>query len=119
MKKIDDIENLFKTHYNSMNRLAMLILRDETVSKDIVHDVFETLLTSGKSDVTSAFLMTAVKNRCLKHIRSLSVQERVKGIYSIGANETVDEAWPDEEPIGLIQAQWLMNSPNRVVMLSI
>lgn len=104
MTKIDDIENLFRTHYGAMYRLAMQLLRDDNVSKDIVHDVFESLLAYGKSDVTTAYLLTAVRNRCLKHIRSLSVQERVKEIYSIGENETIDEEWPDDETIGLIQA---------------
>ena len=39
----DDIERLFRTHYAAMYRLAMLILRDDDVARDIVHDVFERL----------------------------------------------------------------------------
>lgn len=48
----DDIELLFRTHYAAMYRLAMLILRDDDVARDIVHDVFEALLVSGKSYVS-------------------------------------------------------------------
>ena len=103
MTKFDDIENLFRTHYASMFRLAMLILRDENVSKDIVHDVFEALLVSGKEDVAEAYLLTAVRNRCLKHIRSLSVKDRLKEIYSIDEEEILSEEWPDEDTIVLIQ----------------
>ena len=103
MTKIDDIETLFRTHYTSMYRLAMLILRDDNVSKDIVHDVFEVLLVSGKTDISEAYLLTAVRNRCLKHIRSLSVKDRLKEIYSIREEEILNEEWPDEETIGLIQ----------------
>ena len=103
MTKIDDIETLFRTHYASMYRLAMLILRDENVSKDIVHDVFEALLVNGKTDVAESYLLTAVRNRCLKHIRSLSVKDRLKEIYSIDEEEILSEEWPDEETIGLIQ----------------
>ena len=119
MTKIDDIENLFRTHYASMYRLAMLILRDENVSKDIVHDVFETLLVSGKTDVAEAYLLTAVRNRCLKHIRSLSVKDRFKEIYSI-EEEILNEEWPDKETIGLIQktiAEDLTESCRKVVNL--
>ena len=120
MTKINDIENLFRAHYASMYRLAVLILRDENVSKDIVHDVFEALLVSGKADVTEAYLLTAVRNRCLKHIRRLSVKDRLKEIYSIDEEEILSEEWPDEETIGLIQrtvAQNLTESCRKVVNL--
>lgn len=35
----DDIELLFRTHYAAMHRTAMLMLRDEDVARDIVHDL--------------------------------------------------------------------------------
>ena len=120
MTKIEDIERLFRTHYASMYRLAMLILRDENVSKDIVHDVFEALLVSGKTDVSEAYLLTAVRNRCLKHIRSMSVKDRLKEIYSIDEEEILSEDWPDDETIGLIQrtiANDLTESCRKVVTL--
>ena len=120
MTKIDDIENLFRSHYASMYRLAILILRDENVSKDIVHDVFEALLVSGKTEVTEAYLLTAVRNRCLKHIRRLSVKDRLKEIYSIGEEEILSEEWPNDETIGLIQrtiAEDLTESCRKVVNL--
>ena len=120
MTKIDDIENLFRAHYASMYRLAVLILRDENVSKDIVHDVFEALLVSGKTDVTEAYLLTAVRNRCLKHIRRLSVKDRLKEIFSINEDEILEEEWPDEETIVFIQktiAYDLTESCRRVVNL--
>ena len=99
----DEIARLFHLHYASMYRLAMLILRDDDVSKDIVHDVFESLLSSGKSDVTEAYLLTAVRNRCLKHIRHLSVRDRLKKLYSTDEEEFTDEEWPDEITLGLIR----------------
>ncbi len=120
MTKFDDIEQLFRTHYAAMYRLAMLILRDDSVSRDIVHDVFETLLVSGKSDVSGAYLLKATRNRCLKHIRSLSTQERMKGIYSIDVQEIEDEDWPDDATIVLIHksvANDLTEACRRVVDL--
>ena len=116
----DDIELLFRTHYSAMYRLAMLILRDDNVSRDIVHDVFETLLVSGRSDVSAGYLLIAVRNRCLKHIRSLSVQDRLKAIYSVDESEIEDEDWPDDETIALIQStvsNELSDACRRVVAL--
>ncbi len=103
MTKFDDIEQLFRSHYAAMYRLAMLILRDDSVSRDIVHDVFESLLVSGKTDISESYLLVAVRNRCLKHIRSLSAQARMKEIYSLDEQEIADEDWPDDATIALIQ----------------
>ena len=116
----DEIERLFRLHYPAMFRLAMLMLRDETVAKDIVHEVFEAVLVSGRSDVSGPYLLTAVRNRCLKHIRSLSATDRMKKIYSIGEKETDDEEWPDEQIISLIRntlAHDLTKACRRVVEL--
>lgn len=100
----DDIERLFRSHYAAMYRLAMLILRDDDVARDIVHDVFEALLVSGKSDVSASYLLAAVRNQCIKHIRRLSVQDRFKAVYSVDENEIEEEEWPDDKTIALIQS---------------
>ncbi|MDE6692075.1 MAG: sigma-70 family RNA polymerase sigma factor [Muribaculaceae bacterium] len=116
----DDIERLFRSHYAAMYRLAMLILREDDVARDIVHDVFESLLVSGMTGVSGAYLMTAVRNRCLNHIRSLSVQDRIKEIYSIDEREIADEDWPDDATIELVRntvANDLTEACRRVVDL--
>ena len=116
----DDIGQLFRTHYAAMYRLAMLILRDDNVSRDIVHDIFETLLISGRSEVSEAYLLTAVRNRCLKHIRSFSAQDRMKAVYSVGEQEIAEEDWPDDDTIMLIQttvSKELTEACRRVVNL--
>lgn len=120
MTTIDDIERLFRTHYVDMYRLAMLILRDNDVARDIVHDVFEALLVSGRSDVSDAYLLAAVRNRCLKHIRSLSARERMMAVYSVDEKMIEDEDWPDDETIALIRttvSNDLSNVCRRVVGL--
>ncbi len=104
MTKFEDIGQLFRSHFAAMQRLAMLILRDDSASRDIVHDIFESLLISGRSEVSEAYLLQAVRNRCLKHIRSLSAQERLKEIYSINATEIAEEYWPDDAVIEQIQS---------------
>ncbi len=104
MKTNDDIARLFRMHYAAMYRLAMMILRDDSASSDIVHDVFEALLVAGRSDASAAYLLTAVRNRCLKHIRSLSVEDRFKEIYSIDTQIISDGDWPDSAIIEMIRS---------------
>lgn len=72
MTNFDDIEQLFRSHYAPMYRFAMIILRDDNASRDIVHDVFESLLVSGKSEVSEAYLLKAVRNRCVNHSKYYS-----------------------------------------------
>ena len=43
-----EVESLFKTHYTQMYHLALTLLFDEAESKDVVSDVFTSLL-SGKA----------------------------------------------------------------------
>lgn len=99
-----DIERLFRTHYAAMYRLAMLILRDDEAARDIVQDIFETLLDCGLRHVSEGYLLVAVRNRCLKHIRSLSAHDRMRAAYSVDENEIESEDWPDDETIELIQS---------------
>ena len=104
MPQINDIEQLFKAHYTAMHRLAMLILRDEDVARDIVHDVFESLLNAGLTDVSVQYLLRAVRNRCLNYLRSLSTRERVNELYALDEQEIADEELPDEETMAQIHS---------------
>lgn len=120
MTNINDIEQLFRTHYAAMHRMAMLILRDEDVARDIVHDVFahllsqrckapdgdvfESLLTAGTTDVSAQYLLRAVRNRCLNYLRNLSTRERIREIYALDEQEIADEEWPDDETIARIHS---------------
>lgn len=98
------IESLFKTHYTQMYHLALTLLFDEAESKDVVSDVFASLI-SGKTaikreqsdagissvereqalpkvkvvmraDSTKAFLLASVRHRCLNVLQHKQVQER-------------------------------------------
>lgn len=46
MTNRNDIETLFKANYPQMRRLARALLHDDDSARDIVHDVFESLLNS-------------------------------------------------------------------------
>ena len=120
MTTTNDIEQLFRTHYTAMHRLAMLILRDEDVARDIVHDVFESLLNTGLTDVSAQYLLRAVRNRCLNHLRSFSTRERIREIYALDEQEIDDEEWPDDETVAKIHstvANDLTDACRRVVEL--
>ena len=104
MTTTNDIEQLFITHYTSMHRLAMLLLRNEDVARDIVHDIFESLLNAGHTDVSGQYLLKSVRNRCLNYLRDLSTSERIKELYALDEQEVAAEEWPDDETIAKIHS---------------
>ena len=60
MTNRNDIEQLFKAHYSQMHRLAVALLHDGDLARDIVHDVFVSLLDSSSGIlVTGAYLFSA------------------------------------------------------------
>ena len=94
------IERLFREHYRQLHRLAKMLLHDDDLARDIVHDVFASLLSGGKdATVTVGLLLNAVRNRCLNHIRDASVSQRLASQYYMDIEEYETEDWPDEETI--------------------
>ena len=62
-------EQIFRHHYDGMFRLARRMLGDDAESKDVVSDVFASLLgkdeTELKTDTLQGFLLKSVRNRCV------------------------------------------------------
>ena len=88
-----ELELLFKTHYAAMFRLAMSLLYDEDESKDVVSDVFASLLDGGlaiRSDNARGFLLTCVRNSCINVIRHKQMRERFMKLYSNRAEPLAD-----------------------------
>lgn len=88
-----ELEILFKTHYAAMFRLAMSLLYDEDESKDVVSDVFASLLDGGlaiRSDNARGFLLTCVRNTCINVIRHKQMRERFMKLYSNRAEPLAD-----------------------------
>ena len=103
MTKINDIEVIFKTHYGRLRRLALAIVRDDDSSRDIVNDVFVSLLDRPAAVVpTFAYLAAAVRNRSLNHLRDCDIRRRVINLYFIEADDYDAVQWPDEETIARI-----------------
>lgn len=101
----NDIEQLFRAHYAQMFRLAVALLHDDDLARDVVHDVFLSLLTDGPSvRVSGGYLLRAVRNRCLNHIRDCGIRQRLASRYFL-ENEAYENAeWPDEETLAQVQA---------------
>ncbi len=100
MTNRNDIEQLFKAHYAQMYRLATAILHDDDLARDIVHDVFASLL-DGKPGilVNVSYLLKAVRNRCLNNIRDCEIHQRIVNCYFLDNEEYDTENWPDNETI--------------------
>lgn len=96
-----DIEKLFKKYYAQMHRQAAMLLHDDDLARDIVHDVFCALLEENiaVATLTPGYLFRAVRNRCLNHIRDLDIHGRVLGLYFTEVDEYDEEDWPDEATV--------------------
>ena len=94
MKQEKDIEQLFRRHYEKMYNLARCILSVDDESKDVVSDVFTTILAD---DVVlmpgseEGYLMRSVRNRCLNLIAHKSVKERVAKLLLDDADVILSE----------------------------
>lgn len=79
-----DIEALFRQYYNRMYRMAVSILYDEQESKDVVSDIFGRLLVSDVkllSGTVQHYLLTSVRNSCLKRIAQKTIRQRIAQHY--------------------------------------
>lgn len=71
---------MFRQHYEKMYNLARYLLSDDDESKDVVSEVFTTILANSAvlmPESEEGFLMRSVRNRCLNLIAHKGVKERV------------------------------------------
>lgn len=71
---------MFRQHYEKMYNLARYLLSDDDESKDVVSEVFTTILANNAvlmPESEEEFLMRSVRNRCLNLIAHKGVKERV------------------------------------------
>lgn len=103
MTNRNDIEQLFKAHYAQMYRLATAILHDNDLARDIVHDVFASLLARHTGHhISGGYLLNAVRNRSLNHIRDCEIHQRIANRYFLDNEEYDSEGWPDDETMARI-----------------
>lgn len=95
----DEIKQLFVCHYAKMYAVARSILFDEEESKDVVSDVFESLLDG---DVTllpgreEHYLLTSVRNRCIKRLHHQEVRRSFARMQMGGTDEEELSAEADD-----------------------
>ena len=84
-------EQIFRHHYDGMFRLARRMLGDDAESKDVVSDVFASLLgkdeTKLKTDTLQGFLLTSVRNRCV----NLLVHKQKEQAAIVNLKDNADE----------------------------
>lgn len=71
---------MFRQHYEKMYNLARCLLCDDDESKDVVSEVFTTILADDivlMPESEEGFLMRSVRNQCLNLIAHKGVKEKV------------------------------------------
>lgn len=84
------VKRLFMQHYVKMQRVARTLLYDEKESEDVCSDVFESLLRADmllEPETEERYLMTSVRNRCLKRLRH---EKLTKALPQRGSGEGAD-----------------------------
>ncbi|MDY6378948.1 MAG: sigma-70 family RNA polymerase sigma factor [Bacteroidales bacterium] len=106
--KNEEVERLFRENYRRMFLVAVFLLHDEAEGKDVVHDVFETVMRNGielRGETASGYLLSSTRNRCLNRLRSMRIKEKVANEYAIFSNlESVTDEDASEEKIATLNA---------------
>ena len=104
--KQKEIEQLFRKHYARMTRLARTLIYDDEEARDVVSEVFATLI---KTDIapknTEGYLLMSVRNRCMNLLEHKSVRAKFEQAYII-------EIKSDDEPMLKTDASLRWTSPN-------
>ena len=91
MKK-KEIERLFRQYYVQMTRLARTLLYDDEEARDVVSEVFATLI---KTDILpkniESYLMASVRNRCLNLLEHKDVRAKFEHAYTLDLRQEIQE----------------------------
>ena len=100
----ETVRRLFTQHYAKMHRLARTLLYDEQECEDVISDIFEGLLR-GKTllvpETEERYLLTSVRNQCLKRLR----HEQVKRMANVNhsSDASVDDDTDDERLTDIVE----------------
>lgn len=109
------IEQFFKQYYIPLVLFGTTYVRDQDTAKDMVQDVFFTLINNRQQfdsiDNLKIYLYSSVKNKCLKFLR----HEEVKGRYEqyVQANETIYQEAVLEEEVFVLLTQAINKLPEQ------
>ena len=111
MKK-EEIALLFRQHYGPMIQLAKRMLYDDEESRDVVSEVFATLIktmvSTNRPDILpknmEGYLMASVRNRCLNLLEHKDVRAKFEHAYTL---EMKQNAATDDDAISYTSVeQW-------------
>ena len=91
-KNRETIERLFRQHYQRMYRLAMVLLKDDAASKDVVSEVFAAVLDGNvalRPDSTESYLLVCVRNKCINLLNRQKLKDRVNRLLQVDASPSV------------------------------
>ena len=84
---------MFRRHYDQMVRLARRMLYDDEESRDVVSDVFATLM---RTDIVpqniEGYLMASVRNRCRNLLEHKDVRAKFEQAYTLEMKQLGPEA---------------------------
>lgn len=92
------VKRLFMQHYARMQRVARTLLYDVQESEDVCQDIFESLLRGETVLVPGTeerYLMTSVRNRCLKRLRHENVLQDYSQRTTDNSQESEDDRMSD------------------------
>lgn len=95
-------------HYVKMQRVARTLLYDVKESEDVCSDVFETLLRADmllEPETEERYLMTSVRNRCLKRLRHVAIEHSPLTVDHFAASNSIANNGGDS----MLNAQWSMD----------
>lgn len=99
------VKRLFMQHYVKMQRVARTLLYDEKESEDVCSDVFESLLRADmllEPETEEHYLMTSVRNRCLKRLRHVAIEHSPLTIDHFAASNSIANSGGNS----MLNAQW-------------
>lgn len=113
---------IYERHYVLLCRFASQILNDAALSEEVVDDVIFYLWEHRREiEITysvRAYLMRAVRNRCLNELQSLSRREELRfSSFLLPENmEFLDSVFAEENhPLGMLLEQELEEELNRSI----
>lgn len=95
-----DYEAFFKKNYSSAYYLALSIVRDEEVSRDIVADSFEYLYSHNREFTEGErrnYLYMVIRNKCADHYRKQTVKDKYSEYVIHSAETKEDNNWEEHE----------------------
>ncbi len=88
----EHIERLFRQHYPRMYQLALVLLKDEAASQDVVSDVFAEVLDGKvtlRPETEGSYLLVCVRNKCLTFIKRQKMKDRVHRLLQLDASPSI------------------------------